>query len=80
MCLDYAGPPDTAPRGCIPWFDVPGRKTSANTVVCGHWAALGLHLRDGLLALDSGCVWGGTLTGVRLEDREVFQEPMADGS
>jgi len=80
MCLDFAGPPHEAPRGCIPWFDVPGRKTSANTVVCGHWAALGLHLRDGLLALDSGCVWGGALTGVRLDDHEVFQEPMADGA
>jgi bis(5'-nucleosyl)-tetraphosphatase (symmetrical) len=80
ICLDFTGPPDAAPSGCIPWFDVPGRKTAASTVVCGHWAALGLHLRNGLFALDSGCVWGGVLTGVRLEDREVFQEPMADGS
>jgi bis(5'-nucleosyl)-tetraphosphatase (symmetrical) len=78
MCLDFTGPPDAAPRGCIPWYDVPDRKSLSHTIVCGHWAALGLHLRDGLLALDSGCVLGGTLSGVRLEDREVFQEPMAD--
>ena len=80
MCLDFSGPPDEAPEGCIPWFDVPSRKASASTVVCGHWAALGLRMREDLLALDSGCVWGGFLTAVRLEDRAVFQEPMADGS
>jgi bis(5'-nucleosyl)-tetraphosphatase (symmetrical) len=42
-------------------------------IVCGHWAALGLLLRDDLVALDSGCVWGGALSAVRLEDRQVFQ-------
>ncbi len=78
MCLDFTGPPDAAPNGCMPWHEVPGRSSLSHTIVCGHWAALGLHLREGLLALDSGCVWGGSLTGVRLEDREVFQEPMAD--
>lgn len=80
MCLDFTGPPDAAPSGCIPWYEVPGRSSLSHTIVCGHWAALGLHLREGLLALDSGCVWGEALTGVRLEDREVFQEPMADDS
>ncbi len=78
MCHDFTGPPDAAPSGCIPWYEVPGRSSLSSTIVCGHWAALGLHLPEGLLALDSGCVWGGALTGVRLEDREVFQEPMAD--
>jgi bis(5'-nucleosyl)-tetraphosphatase (symmetrical) len=48
--------------------------------VCGHWAALGLLLRDDLVALDSGCVWGGQLTAVRLEDRAVFQVPAAERS
>jgi bis(5'-nucleosyl)-tetraphosphatase (symmetrical) len=47
-------------------------------VVCGHWAALGLQIAPGLVALDSGCVWGGRLSAVRLEDHAVFQEPMAD--
>jgi len=78
MCLEFTGPPRAAPSGCLPWFDVPDRKSLASTVVFGHWAALGLQLREGLLALDSGCVWGGALSAVRLEDREVFQEPMAD--
>ena len=71
----HKGPPETAPVGAVPWFDVPGRRSSGVTVVCGHWAALGLRLRPDLLALDSGCVWGGALTAVRLEDRAVFQQP-----
>jgi bis(5'-nucleosyl)-tetraphosphatase (symmetrical) len=75
---DYSGPPDEAPRGCLPWFEVPGRRSRKATVVCGHWAALGLCIAPGLVALDSGCVWGRRLSAVRLEDRAVFQEPSAD--
>jgi bis(5'-nucleosyl)-tetraphosphatase (symmetrical) len=44
-------------------------------VVCGHWSALGLHLADGVAALDSGVVWGGALSALRLDDRAVFQQP-----
>jgi bis(5'-nucleosyl)-tetraphosphatase (symmetrical) len=75
---DYSGPPDEAPRGCMPWFEVPGRRSRKATVVCGHWAALGLCIAPGLVALDSGCVWGRRLSAVRLEDHAVFQEPAAD--
>jgi len=64
---------DDAPQGFIPWFEVPGRKTENVTVVFGHWSTLGLMLRPNLIALDTGCVWGGKLSAVRLEDREVFQ-------
>ena len=62
-----------APAGFMPWFDVPQRASRAATVVFGHWSALGLLERPNLLGLDSGCVWGGRLTAVRLEDRRVFQ-------
>ncbi len=64
-----------APAGYLPWFDVPGRKSAADTLIVGHWSALGLRIRPDLLALDSGCVWGRQLTAVRLEDRRVFQVP-----
>ncbi len=64
---------ESAPRGYLPWFDVPGRASARVPIVCGHWSALGLLIRPDLLALDSGCVWGGRLTAVRLEDRSVFQ-------
>ncbi len=67
------GPPEMAPPGFMPWFAVPGRRTAAMTVVCGHWSALGVRREANLLALDSGCLWGGSLTAVRLEDRRMFQ-------
>jgi len=72
------GPPETAADGLVPWFDVPGRRSAEATIIVGHWAALGLRLRPDLIAIDTGCVWGGTLTAVRLEDRRVFSEPLAD--
>jgi bis(5'-nucleosyl)-tetraphosphatase (symmetrical) len=62
-----------APPGFFPWFDVPGRARRDHTIVCGHWSALGLKLRPDLLALDSGCVWGGSLSAVRLGDGSLFQ-------
>jgi bis(5'-nucleosyl)-tetraphosphatase (symmetrical) len=64
---------ETAPPGLMPWFDVPGRKTEDVTVVSGHWSTLGLLLRPNLIALDTGCVWGGKLTAVRLSDRVAIQ-------
>ncbi|MFA7268818.1 MAG: symmetrical bis(5'-nucleosyl)-tetraphosphatase [Sterolibacterium sp.] len=62
-----------APAGYLPWFEVPKRKSADYRLVTGHWSALGLKLAPGLLALDSGCFWGGQLTAVRLEDQAVFQ-------
>ena len=64
-----------APHGYLPWFEVPGRKSADHTLVCGHWSALGLRIAPDLLALDSGCVWGGKLSAVRLEDRRLYQVP-----
>lgn len=69
------GDPADAPPGYLPWFEVPGRRSAAAVVVCGHWSALGLRLEQNLLALDTGCVWGGKLSAVRLEDRKLFQVP-----
>jgi bis(5'-nucleosyl)-tetraphosphatase (symmetrical) len=59
--------------GLIPWFDLPERATAASTVVFGHWSALGLVMREHLIGLDSGCVWGGKLTAVCLENRSLVQ-------
>ncbi|MES2261473.1 MAG: symmetrical bis(5'-nucleosyl)-tetraphosphatase [Pseudomonadota bacterium] len=59
--------------GLMPWFEVPGRKTADVTVVFGHWSALGLMLRPNLIALDTGCVWGGYLSAVCLDDRSLMQ-------
>lgn len=62
-----------APAGYLPWFEVPRRQTRDQTVVFGHWSTLGLQVRPKLLALDTGCVWGGALTAIRLSDRAQFQ-------
>jgi bis(5'-nucleosyl)-tetraphosphatase (symmetrical) len=68
-----------APAGYLPWFDLPGRKSAEAVLVTGHWSALGLKVTPNLLALDSGCQWGGHLTAVRLEDRRVFQVDCSPG-
>jgi bis(5'-nucleosyl)-tetraphosphatase (symmetrical) len=78
LCHGFSGTPDAAPRGCAPWFDHEPWRNGDLTVVCGHWARLGLHVRRNLLAIDTGCVWGGPLTAIRLDDREVFQVALAD--
>lgn len=76
--MDFAikeGMTDTAslPDGLMPWFDVPNRRTEDTTVVFGHWSTLGLLLRPNLMGLDTGCVWGGKLTAVSLQDRHLLQ-------
>jgi bis(5'-nucleosyl)-tetraphosphatase (symmetrical) len=68
-------PPEQGPVGCVPWFDVPKRASADHAIVCGHWSALGFRQRKDLIALDTGCLWGGSLTAVRLEDRRVFRLP-----
>ena len=73
MDLKIKGKPEKAPDGHLPWFDVPGRKTAKDVLVVGHWSALGLKMTPNLVALDSGCLWGGHLTAVSLPDRRVEQ-------
>jgi bis(5'-nucleosyl)-tetraphosphatase (symmetrical) len=63
----------TGPVGHVPWFECPERKTSEVTVIFGHWSTLGLINRPNLIALDTGCVWGGQLTAMRLRDRHILQ-------
>ena len=66
MDFTSSGGLDSAPPGYMPWFDVPARKSVDTTVVFGHWAALGLMVRDNVIGLDSGCVWGNQLSAIRL--------------
>ena len=73
MMMRPKGPPGTAPEGALPWFALPERANRTHTIICGHWSALGFYREEGLIALDSGYVWGGALTALRLEDGEVFQ-------
>jgi bis(5'-nucleosyl)-tetraphosphatase (symmetrical) len=67
--------PSFTPAGFKPWFAHESRASSRVTVVCGHWSTLELMLAPNVLMLDSGCLWGGTLTAIRLDDDRVFQVP-----
>lgn len=68
--LKYKGRLDQAPPHLKPWFRVPGRRSRDMRIVCGHWSALGYHDGDGVLSIDTGCVWGASLCAVRLDRRE----------
>jgi bis(5'-nucleosyl)-tetraphosphatase (symmetrical) len=75
MCPDFSGQPSEAHKGCIPWYEAPGRKSAGARVIFGHWAALGLLKEDGVTCLDTGCSWGRELTALRLDDGRLFHEP-----
>lgn len=64
------------PEGFLPWFEIPNQNIGETTVVFGHWAALGGQVKEAnIYALDTGCVWGRTLTALRLQDRQCFSVP-----
>jgi bis(5'-nucleosyl)-tetraphosphatase (symmetrical) len=70
LLLAHKGAVADAPAGSMPWFRHPERATRSDALVFGHWSALGYLAEPGLRALDTGCVWGGSLTAIRL-DREM---------
>ena len=65
--------PEHTPPGFLPWFEVPGRAWPGVSVVCGHWSTLDLYATEEVVMLDTGCVWGRSLSAMRLEDRRLFQ-------
>lgn len=81
VALREKGPPGSQPGGYMPWFEVPGRCSAGSSIVCGHWSTLGAGNFGGVYALDSGCVWGGRLTALRLDGprREFVSVPCAGG-
>ncbi|GAA4870373.1 symmetrical bis(5'-nucleosyl)-tetraphosphatase [Luteimonas vadosa] len=72
--------PGTQAPGLYPWYEVPGRAERDLKIVCGHWSALGLFLGLGVHAIDTGAVWGGKLTALRLDSEalHVVQVPGKD--
>ena len=71
--LECSEGPEHPPAGMLPWFAHEQRRTRGVPVLFGHWAALrGRALGEHLFALDTGCVWGSSLTALRLEDRQRF--------
>ncbi|QIT56461.1 symmetrical bis(5'-nucleosyl)-tetraphosphatase [Aquisalimonas sp. 2447] len=69
MLMDYKGAPETRPEGHYPWFETPGRKPVDEPlkVVSGHWSTLGFEEGEDFVTIDTGCLWGGTLTAIRLD-------------
>lgn len=70
--LSFKGELPDAPPHLIPWFASERRRSLDMPIICGHWSALGLYLSEDVLSIDTGCLWGGSLTALRLEDRQVF--------
>ena len=77
MSLNAHWPPGTQPENYFPWFAIPGRKSQSTRIIFGHWAALNGEVlgEHNVYALDTGCVWGGRLRALRLEDLAVFEIP-----
>lgn len=72
MDLRPKGHPGKQPRHLLPWFQVPERQTRSTRIIFGHWSTLGIWNADGVLGMDSGCLWGGKLTAVQL-DTEILR-------
>ena len=68
-CLDFSsnGAPGSIPENALPWFDISNRKTKQERLLFGHWSTLGKISRENIYALDTGCVWGGELTALRID-------------
>ena len=73
MDFRFKGELGDMPAGLMPWFELPDRRSRDTDILFGHWSAMGLQRRPHLFALDSGCLWGGQLTAMRLQDRQIFQ-------
>jgi bis(5'-nucleosyl)-tetraphosphatase (symmetrical) len=63
---NYEAKTAIAPEGCCAWFEVPERRTQTIPIAFGHWSTLGLWNKPYLLGLDTACVWGGSLSALRL--------------
>lgn len=72
IALAHKGTPGTQPAGLLPWFESAERRSRDLKLVFGHWSTLGERIDAGIYALDSGCVWGGKLTALRLDGDPVW--------
>ena len=71
IAFEEKGPPGTQQPGLYPWYAVPGRVERGLKLACGHWSSLGLFIGHGVHAIDTGAVWGGRLTALRLDGEEL---------
>lgn len=71
IAFNEKGAPGSQAPGLYPWYEVPGRAERDLKIVCGHWSTLGLFIGHGVHAIDTGAVWGGRLTALRLDTDEL---------
>jgi bis(5'-nucleosyl)-tetraphosphatase (symmetrical) len=70
LALKEKGPPGSQQQGHLPWFEHPARRSRGERILCGHWSTLGYLAQDDVWALDTGCLWGGSLTALRIDREE----------
>ncbi len=80
MNFSEKGPPGSQAQGLTPWYRHPGRKTANERIIFGHWSTVTLgderaFDRQNVYPLDTGCLWGGSLTALRLDDGKLFSVP-----
>ena len=80
IALKEKGPPGTQSKPYQPWFTIPTRKTKKEKIIFGHWSTVHIgniknYQKHNVYPLDTGCIWGGTLTALRLEDEKSFSVP-----
>lgn len=76
----YKGSPGSQPADLIPWFEHPSRQSQNLNIVFGHWSALGFIHQNGVYNLDTGCVWGGHLSALKLDgNKREFVQVRCDG-
>ena len=63
------GAPGSKKELTVPWFFHPDRKRIDLKIIFGHWSTLGFHKNENVLGLDTGCIWGGSLSAARLDDK-----------
>ena len=68
MNFNDKGEPGTQAPGMKPWFEIDSRKSRDTTIIFGHWSTLGHYTGNNVIAIDTGCLWGGSLTAVRIDD------------
>lgn len=73
MEFKFKGEVGNIPEGYQPWFELKKRRSADAIIIFGHWSALGLKVEPNIIALDTGCLWGGPMTAIRLDDRRLFQ-------
>jgi bis(5'-nucleosyl)-tetraphosphatase (symmetrical) len=78
MDFFYKKAPENAPDGLVPWFDLPNRLTQQTVIAFGHWSTLQLTARPDIVCLDDGCLWGGCLTALKLDNVLIRDARLAE--